>query len=50
MNAISPAPLHSDFLKMHKLDKESESGPLKVGKKVKFDNTTITRPLEEMAA
>lgn len=50
MNAISSAPVHPDFLKMHKLDKESESGPLKVGRKFMFDNTTITRPLEEMAA
>lgn len=47
MNAISPAPVNSDFHKMHKLDKETESRALKMRRNVKYDNKTITCPGEE---
>lgn len=48
MNAISPAPINSDFHKMHKLDKEPVS-KASCGGKVNVWQRHNYMPVEEMA-
>lgn len=49
MNAISPAPINSDFHEMHKLDKDPESKASYEGK-VNVWQQHNYMPVEEMAA